>query len=637
MTHLDSLLSQQISLALSSLFTLDIKPESIVFQKTNIEFKGDITLVVFPYTKATKKSPEETAKLIGEYLKNSVPDVEDYNVVKGFLNLVIASPFWLGFLKEILPLDAYGFKKKGSSGRTIMLEYSSPNTNKPLHLGHIRNNLLGSSVASILEANGNKVIRANLVNDRGVHICKSMLAWKLYGNGETPESTSMKGDHLVGKYYVEYEKHFAPQWKANLADWNAGKTDKLNPKELEKLHTLLKNLEIASEKKKDRAQDELTDFAKELTPLMQQTKEMLRNWEAGDPETIALWKKMNDWVYAGFAQTYKALGVTFDKMYYESETYLLGKKIVEEGLTKGVFLRREDGSVWIDLTQDGLDLKILLRSDGTSVYMTQDVGTAAERFREFPELSQLIYTVGNEQDYHFKVLFLILSKLGYTQAKNCYHLSYGMVDLPEGKMKSREGTVVDADDLMQEMIDTARAMTLELGKVDDFTPEEAESLYRQIGMAALKYFILKVDPRKRMVFDPKESIDFNGNTGPFIQYTHARIQSLLRNAKTKGLNHEGNDLDPGKITLLPVEKDLIKAIYNYPDVIRQAGVEYNPGVIANYVFDLTQHFSTFYQSTPILKEENQELLIFRLKLSRMIAQIIRNSMTLLGIEVPERM
>jgi arginyl-tRNA synthetase len=524
---LEDILSLKISQGISSLFALDVKPESVGFQNTNQDFEGDITLVVFPYLKASKKSPEETGKAIGEYLLAHVPEVTSFNVVKGFLNLVIGAPFWVDYFQKTVE-KGLGLAAPASSGKTIMLEYSSPNTNKPLHLGHIRNNLLGYSVAQILEADGNRVIKTNLVNDRGIHICKSMLAWKLYGSGETPDSSGLKGDHLVGKYYVEFEKHFAPTWKASLENWKKGDFAALTPEEEEKAKNLLDLLEKASEKKKERAADELSDYAKELSPLMRQAKDMLRKWEAGDAETIELWKRMNAWVYSGFESTYKALGVDFDKMYYESNTYLLGKKIVAEGLKNGVFYQNPDRSVWIDLTAEGLDKKILLRSDGTSVYMTQDVGTAAERFREYPELNQLIYTVGNEQDYHFKVLFLILNKLGYAQAKNCYHLSYGMVDLPEGKMKSREGTVVDADDLMEEMVATAKSMTLELGKVDDFTETEADVLYQQIGMGALKYFILKVDPKKRMVFDPKESIDFNGNTGPFIQYTYARIQSLLR-------------------------------------------------------------------------------------------------------------
>ncbi|HXC04701.1 MAG TPA: arginine--tRNA ligase, partial [Bacteroidia bacterium] len=481
--ELESLLSEKITQALASLYTLDIKSESVGFQKTNKEFTGDITLVVFPYIKASKKGPEQTAAELGEYLQAHCEEVESYNVVKGFLNLIIGPAFWLDFFRKTWNLDRYGLHKPGHTGKTVMIEYSSPNTNKPLHLGHIRNNLLGYSVARILQANGDKVIMANLVNDRGVHICKSMLAWKKWGNNETPSSSGMKGDHLVGKYYVEFDKRFKEE---------------------------VRNLE---------AEGVIKEQAEKQAPLMKEVQEMLRAWEAGDAETVGLWKKMNSWVYDGFDITYKRLGVEFDKVYYESETYLLGKKIVEEGLAKKVFFRKEDGSVWIDLTQDKLDQKVLLRSDGTSVYMTQDLGTAAERFREFPELNQLIYTVANEQDYHFRVLFLILQKLGYEQAKNCYHLSYGMVELPEGKMKSREGTVVDADDLMDEMVNTAREMTIELGKIEDHASEQAENLYRQIGLAALKYFILKVDPKKKMVFDPKESIDFNGNTGPFIQYS----------------------------------------------------------------------------------------------------------------------
>jgi arginyl-tRNA synthetase len=633
---LEHLIAAKASLALSSLFSLDILPESIGFQKTNEGFKGDITLVVFPFTKASKKSPEETGRLIGEYLQTHVPEVEAWNVVKGFLNLEISSSFWLQFFAENADNARYGFREKGSSGRTVMVEFSSPNTNKPLHLGHIRNILLGYSVSKILEANGNEVIKTNLINDRGVHICKSMLAWKLYGNGETPASSGMKGDHLVGKYYVEFEKHFSPWWKAKIKEWEQGVFTGLTEQEHLKVASLLANIASASEKKKDQAVDELQDYAKEMAPLLKDAKEMLRKWEAGDPETKELWKKMNSWVYEGFESTYQMLGVNFEKVYYESETYILGKKIVAEGLEKGVFFKLEDGSVWIDLTGDKLDKKLLLRADGTSVYMTQDVGTAAERFREFPRLNQLIYTVGNEQDYHFKVLFLILQKLGYPQAKDCYHLSYGMVDLPEGKMKSREGTVVDADDLMAEMIETSKAMTLELGKTNEFTEAGAEILYKQIGLAALKYFILKVDPRKRMVFDPKESIEFTGNTGPFIQYTYARIQSLIQKARKEHGFDLSVELNP-MIPLLAAEKDLIKVIYRFPETLRQAGLEYSPGVIANYVYELAKDFSSFFQTVPVLKEENRDVVVFRLKLSATIAGIIKNSMDLLGIEVPERM
>ncbi|MFI5151052.1 MAG: arginine--tRNA ligase [Bacteroidia bacterium] len=600
MMELESLLAQQITQALSSLYTLDVTCESIVFQKTNKEFEGDITLVVFPYLKASKKGPEQTASDIGSYLQTHCPEVEHFTVVKGFLNLIIGPSFWLGFFEKTWNLSHYGMLEKGSSGKTVMIEYSSPNTNKPLHLGHIRNNLLGYSVASILQANGHKVIMANLVNDRGVHICKSMLAWKKWGQAETPSSSGMKGDHLVGKYYVEFDKRFK--------------------EEVRKLE----------------AEGVTKELAEKQAPLMKEVQQMLLAWEAGDAETVGLWKTMNSWVYEGFDLTYKRLGVAFDKVYYESETYLLGKKIVEEGLAKQVFFRKEDGSVWIDLTQDKLDQKVLLRSDGTSVYMTQDLGTAAERFREFPELNQLIYTVANEQDYHFRVLFLILQKLGYEQAKNCYHLSYGMVELPEGKMKSREGTVVDADDLMDEMVNTAREMTLELGKTEDLSAEEAENLYRQIGMAALKYFILKVDPKKKMVFDPKESIDFNGNTGPFIQYSYARIQSLIRKSRTR-LNFSTAPFPHSYPGLLGIEKELIKILYRFPAEIQQAGKEYNPGVVANYVFDLAKSYSSFFQTVPVLKDSDDEKVAFRLRLSNLCAQVIRNSMAMLGIEVPESM
>jgi arginyl-tRNA synthetase len=632
---LESHLSEKISLSLSSLFNLDVKSELIGFQKTNLDFIGDITLVVFPYVKASKKSPEETARLIGEYLQQESELVTGFNVVKGFLNLEIAEGFWLDFFLKAKRIEEYGMRKNDSA-RTVMLEYSSPNTNKPLHLGHIRNNLLGDAVSRILQANGNHVIKTNLVNDRGIHICKSMLAWLKWGKGETPQSSGLKGDHLVGKYYVEFEKNFGPWWKTRFEKVNAGDLTDFSENEREKLEKLLANIQKASANNKDRSSEELQDYIKEQAPLMQEAKDMLRKWESGDKEVLELWKRMNSWVYEGFDVTYKTLGISFDKIYYESQTYLLGKEIVEEGLAKSVFYRKEDGSVWIDLSAEKLDQKVLLRSDGTSVYMTQDLGTAAERFQEYPALDQLIYTVANEQDYHFKVLFLILGKMGFKQAANCYHLSYGMVELPEGKMKSREGTVVDADDLVTEMIATAKAMTLELGKTDEFTDEEAELLYKQIGLAALKYFILKVDPKKKMVFDPKESIDFNGNTGPFIQYTHARIKSLLRKAE-KLQNLPGKDSLSGDLHLLSLERDLVKTIYRFPEVLRQSANEYNPGVLANYVYELAKSYSTYYQTVPILKEENTELIQLRLQLSEFSARIIKKSMQLLGIEVPEKM
>ena len=596
MNKIEHIFTEHLLKAVSSLYSATIEPKQVVFQKTNAGFEGDLTVVVFPFVKASKKSPEDTAKQVGEYLKANADEVESFNVVKGFLNLVVSTKYWLNYFAEAIKNVEYAFVPVTPASPTIMLEYSSPNTNKPLHLGHIRNNLLGFSVAHILKANGNNVIKVNLINDRGIHICKSMLAWMKWGNGETPQSSGMKGDHLVGKYYVEFDKH-------------------------------LKS-EVLSLKSGGLSEEE----AGKKAPLMIEIKEMLRKWEAGDKATIELWKTMNSWVYEGFDASYKALGVCFDKLYYESNTYLLGKNAVEDGLQKKVFVRDADNSVYIDLTPDGLDKKILLRSDGTSVYMTQDIGTAIERAREYPQVNRMIYTVGNEQDYHFKVLFLILKKLGYKWAEGCYHLSYGMVELPEGKMKSREGTVVDADDLMKEMIDTARETTNELGKLDDFNAAEKESIIRNIGMGALKYFLLKVDPKKKMMFNPKESIDFNGNTGPFIQYTYARIQSILRKAGEEvsgfGFRVSGFQMK---------EKELIKLIYEFPKVIDQAAKEYSPGVIANFVYEVVKEYNQFYHDITILKEENKDLRLFRLQLSKKIAEVIQQSMSLLGIEVPERM
>ena len=592
---IETILTSEVQKAVSFLYSTEADPAHISFQKTRKEFEGDFTLVVFPFVKLAKKTPEQTAEDIGAALKASCDLVSGYNVVKGFLNIVISDSYWLNFLNETLSQQQYGFKAVNEDPKHIMLEYSSPNTNKPLHLGHVRNNLLGHSVSELLKANGNHLIKTSLVNDRGIHICKSMLAWQKFGNGETPGSSGMKGDHLVGKYYVEF--------------------DQQNKKQIEQL--------IASGVPKEEAEKK--------TPLMQEIQEMLRKWEAGDAETIALWKKMNDWVYAGFDETYKTLGVDFDKFYYESNTYLLGKEMVEEGLKKGVFYKKEDGSVWIDLTGDGLDHKLVLRSDGTSVYMTQDVGTAIERFKEFPKLNQLIYTVGNEQDYHFKVLFLILKKLGYSWANELFHLSYGMVELPEGKMKSREGTVVDADELLQEMFDTAEQTTKELGKIEGFSEEEAQQLYRTIGLGALKYFILKVDPKKKMLFDPKESVDFNGNTGPFIQYTHARICSVLRKANYAAV------AVPVAASMQEKEKELIRIIYEFPKIIEEAGRMFNPGIVANYVYELVKAYNQFYHDITILKEENPDLKNFRLALSYQCGSIIKNGMGLLGIAVPERM
>ena len=568
--------------------------DNIQIQKTRKEFEGDYTVVVFPLLRTSKKSPEATATELGEKIVATTPEIKSFNVIKGFLNLVVDSSFWSARFAEIAEAKDWGMA--APSGRTIMIEYSSPNTNKPLHLGHIRNNLLGYSVATILKANGHNVIKVNLVNDRGIHICKSMLAWQLYGGGETPESSGMKGDHLVGKYYVEFDKHYKAEVKALVAEGMA------------------------------------EDEAKKKAPIMLAAQEMLRKWEAKDEEVYSLWQTMNGWVYEGFDVTYKAMGVDFDKVYYESETYLLGKSLVEEGLKKGVFFRKEDNSVWIDLEADGLDQKLLLRGDGTSVYMTQDLGTALSRFEE-NSLDDMIYVVGNEQNYHFQVLKLVLKKLGYEWSDNIFHLSYGMVELPEGKMKSREGTVVDADDLIADMIGTAREMSEELGKLDGVSEEEAASICEMVGLGALKYFILKVDPKKTMLFDPRESIDFNGNTGPFIQYTHARICSILRKAEEAGISTEGYK----NAELLPEEIELIKLIAEFPAVVRTAGEQFAPSVIAAYAYDLAKQFNGYYHDHSILKEENTTTRALRLMLASTVASVIRRAMSLLGISVPERM
>ena len=569
--------------------------EVLQIQKTRKEFDGDYTLVVFPLLKRSRKSPEATATEIGEYIVANTPEVASFNVIKGFLNISMRSSFWMDCFADIVTDEDFG--RSAQTGRTIMVEYSSPNTNKPLHLGHIRNNLLGFSVSRILEANGNRVIKANLVNDRGIHICKSMLAWKLYGNGETPQSSGMKGDHLVGKYYVEFDKHYKAQIKELMA---AGKSE---------------------------------EEAKHSAPIMLQAQEMLRRWEAKDPEVYSLWQTMNSWVYEGFDVTYKALGVDFDKIYYESQTYLLGKDIVQQGLDKGIFFRKDDNSVWIDLTADGLDQKLLLRGDGTSVYITQDLGTAFRRFED-NKLDDMIYVVGNEQNYHFQVLKLILKKLGYDWSDNITHLSYGMVELPEGKMKSREGTVVDADDLIADMVATAREMSQELGKLDGCTEEEANDISRMVGLGALKYFILKVDPKKTMLFNPRESIDFNGNTGPFIQYTHARIRSVLRKAAEAGIEYKGR---VSGIELLPEEIELVKMLSDYPAVVASAGESYSPAVIGAYVYDLSKLFNSYYHDHSILHEEKEKVRRIRLQLAEQTARVIRSGMWLMGIEVPERM
>jgi arginyl-tRNA synthetase len=578
--------------AVKHLYKTDITVAEIGLQETRKEFEGQVTIVTFPLTKFSRKSPEQTGNEIGEFLKNELKEVAGFNVIKGFLNISIADSYWIGQLyNEILP-DS--FAVFSPNGEKVMIEYSSPNTNKPLHLGHVRNNLLGFSIAQILDAAGYEVVKANLVNDRGIHICKSMLAWQLFGNGETPESTGEKGDHLVGKYYVIFDKEYK--------------------KEIEFL----------------RSEGQTEEEAKKNAPLIKQAQEMLQKWEAGDEAVINLWKTMNTWVYDGFGKTYHALGVNFDKFYYESNTYLLGKDIVEEGLEKGVFFEKEDGSVWIDLTADGLDEKLVRRSDGTSVYMTQDLGTAQLKYDDF-QMNESIYVVGNEQDYHFKVLFLILQKLGKSWAKGLYHLSYGMVDLPSGKMKSREGTVVDADDLMAEMELTAKEQTEQLGKVNDFDEEEKSELYHTIGMGALKYFLLKVDPKKRLLFNPNESVDFQGHTGPFIQYTHARIKSVLSRANVD----YSNELEIKEIS--PVERDLIVALTQFPTIIKESALAYNPAAIANYVYELAKVYNKFYHEKSILQAEDELLMKFRLQLSAASAKVISKAMNLLGINVPERM
>lgn len=583
-----------ISQAFKALFDIEIATAQISLEQTKKEFEGHFTLVVFPFVRQTKKSPEQTAAAIGEYLKNNYPEVADFNVIKGFLNIVLADAFWLNVLQN--DIAKAGFGSVSPNGKKVMVEYSSPNTNKPLHLGHVRNNLLGYAVAEVLKANGYEVTKANLVNDRGIHICKSMLAWQKFGAGETPQSSGLKGDHLVGKYYVIFDKEYKKEIDALK---QAGKTE---------------------------------DEAKKEAPLMKEAQAMLLKWEEGDEAVISLWKTMNGWVYEGFDSTYRKLGVDFDKYYYESNTYLLGKDIVEEGLAKGVFFQKEDGSVWIDLTSDGLDEKLVRRSDGTSVYITQDLGTAQLKYDEFG-VDKSIYVVGNEQDYHFKVLFLILNKLGKTWADGLYHLSYGMVDLPSGKMKSREGTVVDADDLIREMEDTAREKTEALGKVDHFSDEEKAKLFYMIGMGALKYFLLKVEPKKRLLFDPNESIDFQGNTGPFIQYTHARIRSVVNKANFNEATTAFQNINSLKET----ESELIQILSRYPQVLAVAARDYNPAAIANYAYELAKSYNKFYQTESILKVEEEDIKNFRLLLSYHTALTIKKAMGLLGIDVPERM
>ena len=592
--NIEALISKAAGNAVKALYGMDATEKMLQLQKTRSEFEGNLTLVVFPFVKAAKKSPEQTAQEIGEYLQANCTAVEKFNVVKGFLNLSVGGGAWLELLKVIDADEHFGMKQATDNSPLVMIEYSSPNTNKPLHLGHVRNNLLGWSLAQIMEANGNKVVKTNIVNDRGIHICKSMLAWLKYGNGETPESSGKKGDHLIGDYYVAFDKHYREEVKELVAQ----------------------------------GMDE--EKAKQEAPLIKEAHEMLVKWEQNDPEVRALWEKMNNWVYAGFDETYKKLGVAFDKIYYESQTYLKGKAKVEEGLAKGLFERHEDNSVWADLTNEGLDQKLLLRSDGTSVYMTQDIGTAEMRFQDYP-IDKMIYVVGNEQNYHFQVLSILLDRLGFKWGKELVHFSYGMVELPNGKMKSREGTVVDADDLMQLMVDDALKTSMELGKFDDMSEAERQEVARIVGMGALKYFILKVDARKNMLFNPEESIDFNGNTGPFIQYTYARIRSILR--KAEGIASQAdltNELNEKEI-------ELIQKMNEFGTAVEQAGKDYSPSGIANYCYELTKVFNQFYHDYSILNEPDEQKKALRLMLARNVAKIIKNGMSLLGIEVPERM
>ncbi len=603
MMNPENFIFEKARLAVGALYNTEVNEKMIQTQATRKEFEGDITLVTFPLLKTSRKSPEETAQQMGAWLKENCPEIESFNVIKGFLNIKFSEWFWQGILNEIYSAEDFG--QLPDSGKTIMVEYSSPNTNKPLHLGHIRNNLLGWSVSKLLEANGHKVLKVNLVNDRGIHICKSMLAWLLMGNGETPETSGLKGDHLVGKYYVAFSNELKRQTKEIAA--NEGISE---------------------------------DEAEKKAPILKEAQAMLLKWEQGDEEVVALWKKMNGWVYDGFAQTYKRLGIEFDRTYYESQTYLLGKALVQEGLKNNIFETHEDNSVWCNLEGDGLDKKLLLRGDGTSVYMTQDLGTAHQRFSEY-KLDEHIYVVGNEQNYHFQVLKLILKKLGFDWSDSIYHLSYGMVELPEGKMKSREGTVVDADDLVEKMYQTAKETSLELGKLGDMGEQEQEALFEMLGLGALKYFIIKVDPKKTMLFDPKESIDFNGNTGPFIQYTHARIKSILRKAASEGFEKAVVSADvvkDGNVSyLLPKEIEIIKLLNTFPVVIKEAGDAHSPAVVANYAYELAKEFNQYYHDVTILKEENQAARNQRLALIEIISRVLVKAMGILGITLPERM
>lgn len=632
--------------AVKQLYQTDIEPAAVSIQETRKEFEGQVTIVTFPFTKFSRKGPEQTGTEIGEFLKNELKEVASFNVIKGFLNLSITDEYWIGRLYNNITADDFAVAKP--NGQKVMVEYSSPNTNKPLHLGHIRNNLLGYSVAEILAADGYEVIKTNLVNDRGIHICKSMLAWKKFGNGETPESSGMKGDHLVGKYYVLFDKELREQLKPVLSDvYEKHDLSAFKENQKAKIEEALATIAKVKEKRAQTAEsdekllkeldkkiaadeDKIKEIAKNVTPIMIETQQMLQKWEAGDDEVMSLWRTMNGWVYAGFAETYKQLGVDFDKYYYESNTYLLGKDIIEEGLAKGVFFKKADNSVWIDLTSEGLDEKLVLRGDGTSVYITQDMGTAQLKYNDY-HMDKSIYVVGNEQDYHFKVLFLILQKLGKVGADGLFHLSYGMVDLPSGRLKSREGTVVDADNLIAEMEATAKQQTEETGKVDSFSDEDKIELYHTIGMGALKYFLLKVDPKTRLLFDPNESVDFQGHTGPFIQYTHARIKSVLSRADYQV------GIKPTVTELAGVERDLIVLLDKYPETVKEAAKGYSPAVIANYVYELAKTYNKFYHEKSILQAEDEDSKEFRLALSASSAKVISKGMKLLGIEVPERM
>ncbi|MDG1915405.1 MAG: arginine--tRNA ligase [Crocinitomix sp.] len=633
--NLENHLTSIVKELLTKHYAIEIGEKMIQFQKTKKDFEGDITLVVFPFVKMAKKAPQMVGQELGELLTAEIDLITGFNAVQGFLNLVIADSYWLNILNEIAVQPNYGNGPDKDS--RLMVEYSSPNTNKPLHLGHLRNNFLGFSVSRILEANGHKVVKTQIVNDRGIHICKSMLAWERFGEGNTPESAGMKGDKFVGQYYVKFDKVLKAETLVVIENWEKGKFEGSEAFEAEYARLAQAYAAKDDEKAKKGLADKIKKLANNATPIMQDVKDMLVKWEKKDAHVYGLWQKMNGWVYKGFEDTYKAMQVSFDKLYYESDTYIIGKEMVEDGLNKGIFFKKEDGSVWIDLTADGLDEKLVLRGDGTAVYMTQDVGTAQLRMQDYPDLRGIAYTVGNEQDYHFKVLFLILQKLGYDWAQNCHHISYGMVDLRNdkgevGRMKSREGTVVDADDLVSEVVLTAKEMTEERGHIEGMTADEKNQLYHMIGLGGLKYYLLKVDPAKRMTFNPEESVELQGNTGPFIQYVHARICSLLR--KAGDLSGEGVKLN---LQLHPVEREILKKLDDYPEVVKTAGDDYSPAIIANYAFDLGKTYNAFWQSVSVFKEEDADLMGMRLELSRNVAKVIKSTMFLLGIDVPERM